>query len=567
MSLILRYTDIRRGGIVFTGNTLGLSKRQDQNLSGTLGSIGAFTSLNNALQVSTFPTGTTANYLQNGSMAMLNLPAGSSVVYAELIWGGLYRSVNSNISNLIDNSVIFTTPLGSNNILPENATKQNLLINTQGQTLGFYVRSANVTSLIQSAMNGSYSVGSVPALIEPLENNTFSTNHAGWTLAVVYSNNTLPLRNLTFWAGGVVVSPDAGSTDITLSGFKTPPVLPITGKLFVSAQEGDAVLNGDQMLFGKNVASLVSLFGPNNPQTNFFCSQINNENGLLDTTGTFGTRNANPFTSTNTSACRQGWDITAIDLSSQLTINQSTASVRFTSSGDLYVPNALALQIDSLGANLELTKSADRSFAEIGQQIEYTVLVKNSGSLTATNVSFDDPIPFGLNLVPGSITVDGVIQADTFPINLGSISAGASKTVKFSVIANQIPVSNPVLNVAKIDYSFEPFAGFVVNSSSNSNIASVFIIAIDAMVEKTVDKQYAVAGDELTYVSVVTNTGTLPIFNLTFTDAIPVGTTFVAGSVEIDDVAFPAYDPSVGFLIPNLSPLESAKVLFKVKVN
>lgn len=29
MSLILRYSDIRRGGIVFTGNTLGLSKRQD----------------------------------------------------------------------------------------------------------------------------------------------------------------------------------------------------------------------------------------------------------------------------------------------------------------------------------------------------------------------------------------------------------------------------------------------------------------------------------------------------------------------------------------------------------
>ena len=567
MSLILRYSDIRRGGIVFTGNTLGLSKRQDQNLSGTLGSIGAFTSLNNALQVATFPTGTTSNYLQNGSMANLNLPAGSSVVYAELIWGGLYRSVNSNISNLIDNAIVFTTPLGNNNILPDNATKQDLLINTQGQTLGFYVRTANVTSLIQAAMNGSYSVGGVPALIEPIENNTFSTNHAGWTLAVVYSNNSLPLRDLTFWAGGVVVSPDVGSTDFSLAGFQTPPVLPITGKIFVSAQEGDAVLNGDQMLFGANVGSLVSLSGPNNPQTNFFCSQINNENGLLDTSGTFGNRNADPFTSANTSACRQGWDITAVDLSSQLVPNQTTAAVRFTSSGDLYVPNALALQIDSLGANLEATKSVDRTFAEIGQQIEYTVVVENTGSLTATNVSFDDPVPFGLNLVSGSITADGVPQADTFPISLGSIAAGASKTVKFIVTASQIPVTNPVLNVARIDYSFEPFTGVIIDTSSNSNIASVYIIAIDATIEKSVDKQFAVVGDELTYTSIVTNTGTLPIFNLTFTDAIPTGTTFVAGSVEIDDVSFPAYDPSVGFLLPNLSPLESAKVLFKVIVN
>lgn len=89
MPFIQRYTDVKKGGIAFTGNTLGLSKAPNQNAPGVNGSIGAFTSLNNALQVGTFPAGTTLSYLQNGSRATLNIPAGSTILYAELVWGGL----------------------------------------------------------------------------------------------------------------------------------------------------------------------------------------------------------------------------------------------------------------------------------------------------------------------------------------------------------------------------------------------------------------------------------------------------------------------------------------------
>lgn len=51
-----------------------------------------------------------------------------------------------------------------------------------------------------------------------------------------------------------------------------------------------------------------------------------------------------------------------------------------------------------------------------------------------------------------------------------------------------------------------------------------------------------------------------------FKDAIPAGTQFVAGSVKIDDVSYPAYDPAVGFSIKDLKPGESTKVEFDVTV-
>ena len=567
MPFIQRYSDVKKGGIVFTGNTLGLSKATNQNAPGTLGSIGTVTSLTNALQVGTFPAGTTLNYLQNGSRAVLNMPAGSTVLYAELVWGGLFRSSVNNISALTNNSITFTTPLGVFPIAPDPATAQNFNIPADNITVGFYVRTANVTSLVQSALNGTYAVEGVPALIEALDNRTADTNHAGWTLAVVYENPAFTLRNMTLWSGGAVVSPNTGSTTITVTNFLTPDTLPITGKIFVSAQEGDAVLTGDRMLFGESIPTLQPLSGPNNPENNFFASQINNENGTLDTTGTFGTRNANAAAGTNISAGRQGWDITAVDVSDTLSTAQNSAVIRFTSDGDLYVPNTLALLIDSKGANLVVTKSADKTYADVGEEITYTLAIQNTGTVDALNTVLTDMLPLGTTLVTNSITVDGVPYAGALPVAVGTVLPNQTVTVTFKVTVDALPAVNPIFNIARADYEFFPFAGYPATSFSNSNPVSVFIINPETTVVKSVDKAFALKGDILTYASVITNTGNIPMTNVVFQDEIPTGTTFVNGSVTVNGVPFPAYDPQAGFFVANLLPQASTVVTFQVQIN
>ena len=59
MPFIRRYSDVKKGGIVFTGNTLGLSKAANATAPGTEGSIGAFISTDLTLQAGAFPAGTT----------------------------------------------------------------------------------------------------------------------------------------------------------------------------------------------------------------------------------------------------------------------------------------------------------------------------------------------------------------------------------------------------------------------------------------------------------------------------------------------------------------------------
>lgn len=566
MAIIRRFSTIRQGGIVFTGNTAGLSP---VNATGgqIAGSIAVFTSLNTALQVAGYPAGTTLSYALNGSAAQLALPAGATVIHAELIWGGLFRSSTQDLSAITDNAVTFGTPQQTASLTGDPLTGNNLLIPANGTTLGFYTRTADVTSYVAAAGSGTYSLSAIPALIANPSSQSSDTNHAGWTLAVIYEDLTQPLRNLTLWCGASAVSLDAGSTDIAVSGFLTPDSLPIGGKLFVSAQEGDAVINGDSMLFGPNAASLQALSGPNNPTDNFFASQINNSAGTLDTSGTFGSRNASAAAGTNTPACRQGWDITAVDVSARLTPAQNAALIRLTTTGDLYVANAVALQVDSKGAILTVGKSADVTFVYPGGEAEYTLEIANSGTTSATDVVVFDPTPEGLEFVTGSLAVNGVPQAGEFPVSLPDIPAGGSVTVTYRLRAVAVPAVNPAVNEATVNYNFSPFAGIVVSASAESPPVELTVIFAAFSAVKSVDKNFALSGEELTYVSVVTNTGNTDADDVVFTDVPPSETTFVAGSVTVDGIPAPTASPADGIPLGAIARGASRTVAFKVTIN
>ncbi|MDE7107498.1 MAG: DUF11 domain-containing protein, partial [Clostridiales bacterium] len=176
-------------------------------------------------------------------------------------------------------------------------------------------------------------------------------------------------------------------------------------------------------------------------------------------------------------------------------------------------------------------------------------------------------LPPETTLVQGSVTVDGVPYAGALPVVIAEIAPNQTVSVVFTVTVNALPAVNPVFNIARADYEFFPFTGYPATSFSNSNPVAVYIISRQMTNVKSVDKAFAVAGDILTYTSVIKNTGSAPVTNIVFKDNIPVGTTFIDGSVTIDGVSYPAYNPQVGFFAANLTPQASVTVIFKVQVN
>ncbi|KJR45029.1 putative internalin [Desulfosporosinus sp. I2] len=81
------------------------------------------------------------------------------------------------------------------------------------------------------------------------------------------------------------------------------------------------------------------------------------------------------------------------------------------------------------------------------------------------------------------------------------------------------------------------------------------------------DKVTAITGDILTYTTVITNNGNVPLSNVIFTDTLPVGTSFVPGSVTLNGVPQPLLSPNPpGFSIGNIPSGVSVTVTFRVTV-
>ena len=84
------YSTIQKGALTFTGNTLELNgSASGSGIPGTNATGGAFIAANNPTsQFGSFPLGTTSTWQGNASTAVLSIPPGAKVLYAELIWSG-----------------------------------------------------------------------------------------------------------------------------------------------------------------------------------------------------------------------------------------------------------------------------------------------------------------------------------------------------------------------------------------------------------------------------------------------------------------------------------------------
>lgn len=76
----------------------------------------------------------------------------------------------------------------------------------------------------------------------------------------------------------------------------------------------------------------------------------------------------------------------------------------------------------------------------------------------------------------------------------------------------------------------------------------------------------AAIGDTLTYTVKVTNTGTSALTGVVLTDAIPAGTTYVAGSASGGGV-FNSGTNKLTWAVGSLAPAEAKSFTFKVTVN
>lgn len=219
--------------------------------------------------------------------------------------------------------------------------------------------------------------------------------------------------------------------------------------------------------------------------------------------------------------------------------------------------------------DIDKVKSTGKDFVEEGEQVLQTVLFTNTSNYTLQNLFFNDNMGDGATHVAGSVYIDDVnypsYDADT-GFALADLPSGNSTKINYTVLANNPKTKDLVENFATLQFAISDESG-TRTFNQNTNVVNFAVISTGIKITKSVDRSYAVAGDNLHYKSVIENTGSQLAKNIIFKDVLQSGITFVDGSVKIDGNPYPSYNPISGFSLDNINAGESRTVEFDVTVN
>jgi hypothetical protein len=384
-----QYQVQQKGGIVFLANTsvtcgncTGISSASVPPAGGHNGTNTSITSayVDTDSDMSTFMS-------NSDSLALLNC---SEITWAGLYWGGSTAAAANDFARR--DSVKLKVGNGA-----YQAMKADTLWDATTPSFTTYHCFKNITNIVTTAGNNKrFTIANVATTTNA--NNKFG----GWTIVVVYRNETQVMRNLTVFHGltNVINSAPNNSVNTGIKGFKTPPNGPVTFELGMVVYDGDRGNAGDGLSFqGGAAGAFVAITDPINPVADVFNSTISKggvltPNRLPSFNNTIG-YDADIFVPDNTAKNYIGNSI-------------DTATIKQTTSGETFLTQVITAAIDVYEPDMKISNKAidiNGGTLVAGDTLEYTLNLKNLGSDTSKLTVFEDTLGFNINFVPGSMRI------------------------------------------------------------------------------------------------------------------------------------------------------------------
>ncbi|WP_201293645.1 SprB repeat-containing protein, partial [Tenacibaculum maritimum] len=345
----------------------------------------------------------------SSSKATLTLPTCSRIVYAGLYWAGVYPYEtwqNEEPRSIDKNKIKFKIPGGNYIDLIANTTDSSIreqIYDDGAFNQKPYVYYKDVTNLIdKDNPNGDYFAANIRA-VRGLDQNYGLGGAAGWTLILIYENETESSKNISLFDGFATIN-GSNNVDISYTGFTTIPAGPVRAELIVATLEGDGFIDGDRFQIEDNNGNFIDISNSKNPADNFF-------NGSITKYGNYATgRNPN---SENT----LGFDVDLLTLNnpsnSVIGNGDTSANVRFTTGGDVYWPFLTAMSVEIIEPKIQLVKTIDDGAGNdvagtpvgLGSELWYEVSFQNIGTDNALNTEIVDRLPKNVDLIEADLVL------------------------------------------------------------------------------------------------------------------------------------------------------------------
>jgi len=201
----------------------------------------------------------------------------------------------------------------------------------------------------------------------------------------------------------------------------------------------------------------------------------------------------------------------------------------------------------------------------VGDNVQFTLTLRNTGNATATGVVVRDTLPAGFTYVscsvPAGQTCTGSAQSITW--NVGSLAAGS--TVVATITANIGSSVVPGDNQCRIYTNTGSFTSD--NGGTGSDTSDVCVIGRPnvTIVKDTVDSRSYAPGDTVQFRVTVNNSGNSTATNVVVSDTLPAGFTFVANSCQ-PSVGTCVLTPAFSWTVGNLAPGASATATYSALI-
>lgn len=123
-----------------------------------------------------------------------------------------------------------------------------------------------------------------------------------------------------------------------------------------------------------------------------------------------------------------------------------------------------------------------------------------------------------------------------------------------------------ILNKANIAFAAVMPDGQKFGDGAESNSVSTEILSHSVDKKIGCEKEYVRQGENVRHTVTITNNSSAKLFDNYFTIPQSDGASYVAGSVKVNGIAQPDYDPVKGFALPDLAPAESVVIEYDLKV-
>ena len=358
----------------------------------------------------------------NSSTNTFTLPVGATVEWAGLYWGGSYNSTLGTTTNppgtVNIDQVKFKEP-GAVGYTTINAEQRNIVqSNSSGGTDWFSFQSyANVTSIVQAAGSGVYTIADIALLT----GSGWTGPFGGWNMVIVYQDPSLSTKNIAIWDGFDFFGFGA-SSNFTVTGLLTPATGAFQTHVGYFGFDGEASSTGD--FVNINGMPLSNALNPNN----------NTLNGTISEFGVdMGGRNPNYGYS---------WaiDSDVFDATGLVPNSASTADITLGSAfegiwgGVFVISNEIAFPAVS-------SKSFAPETIFEGDESTVTIIIDNPArGVDLGNFTLTDNLPSGM-LISSSPdatsscggTITAIPGADSFMVSDIDVFAGTSCSFSFDV--------------------------------------------------------------------------------------------------------------------------------------